>query len=137
VAGEEHLRCVLWTSVSLCDVCGSVSFLTFAVFLERCCSQLAEFVRLLTEASYGFDRGVLRAWGLHDIVVGLVVAMCDGLWRMDTQLAQKAQLDAYTMGTQLDLSAGRPRLARLYSLEHQRRYVISQLMNLYATDCLI
>jgi len=106
VAGEEHLRCVLWTSVSLCDVCGSVSFLTFAVFLERCCSQLAEFVRLLTEASYGFDRGVLRAWGLHDIVVGLVVAVCDGLWRMDTQLAQKAQLDAYTMGTRLDVMRG-------------------------------
>jgi len=41
--------------------------------------------------------------GLHDIVVGLVVAMCDELWRMDTQLAQKAQLDAYTMGTPLDL----------------------------------
>jgi len=41
---------------------------------------------------------------------GTVVAMCDELWRMDTQLAQKAQLDAYTMGTQLDLRRGTPKV---------------------------
>jgi len=68
------------------------------------------------------------------------------LWRVDTQLAKGAAGRVYhgyaigfeaTGNAQTGTCAGRPGLARLYSLGHRRRYVISQLMNLDATDCLI